>query len=84
MYPSLTSTTTAEPQRAGSKRAFETVFASSTHAQPLHNGARPSSSHNGAAAKLDNEEMLHQYKMEYRRADGGRLTRAVRDFDETV
>ncbi|KFY79873.1 hypothetical protein V499_01197 [Pseudogymnoascus sp. VKM F-103] len=82
MYPSLTSSTSAaEPQRAGSKRAFETVFANNAHTGSLHNGERPSSSHNGGPAQLDNEELTQQHKMEYRRAGGERLTRAVRDFE---
>ncbi|OBT67839.1 hypothetical protein VE03_02534 [Pseudogymnoascus sp. 23342-1-I1] len=67
-YPSHLSAA-PEPQRAGSKRAFDAVFASSTHSQPLHNGQRPSSSHNGVAAVLDNEEPL-ETTLEYRRAGG--------------
>ncbi|OBT72093.1 hypothetical protein VF21_09036 [Pseudogymnoascus sp. 05NY08] len=72
MYPSLTPSSTTEPQRAGSKRAFDSVFASTTHTQPLHNGARPPSSHNGAAPQLDNEELDAEdmKRMEYKRASG--------------
>ncbi|OBT42867.1 hypothetical protein VE00_07516 [Pseudogymnoascus sp. WSF 3629] len=78
MYPSHPSASSAEPQRAGSKRAFESVFASSTHTQPLHNGARPSSSHHGAAALLDNEELDAEdvRRMEYKRASGELQTRS--------
>ncbi|KAL5352680.1 hypothetical protein ACLOAV_002628 [Pseudogymnoascus australis] len=72
----LSVSTAAEPQRAGSKRTFDSVFASSTHAQPLHNGARPSSSHNGVAAILDNEEK-DETVLEYRRAAGDMNQRAM-------
>lgn len=67
MFPSQPSS--AEPHRAGSKRAFDSVFANGTHSQPLHNGQRPSSSHNAASVKLNNEE-LGVLNMEYRRAGG--------------
>ncbi|KFY19660.1 hypothetical protein V493_07875 [Pseudogymnoascus sp. VKM F-4281 (FW-2241)] len=81
MFPSHPSAGASEPQRAGSKRAFETVFASSAHTQPLHNGMRPSSAHNSAGVKLDNEELGPlDMGMEYRRADGEIQKRAVPEF----
>lgn len=61
----------SETQRAGVKRSFDTVFSGRTYNQPLHNGMRPSSSHNVSAGFDDNEEIsMEAFTMQYRRADG--------------
>jgi hypothetical protein len=68
-YPPAPSAT--ETPRAGSKRSYDSVFSGGTYNQPLHNGMRPSSSHNASAGYLDNEDIsMEAFTMRYKRADG--------------
>ncbi|KFY88340.1 hypothetical protein V500_06416 [Pseudogymnoascus sp. VKM F-4518 (FW-2643)] len=78
-YPSHSSSA-AEPNHAGTKRAFDSVFASGTHTQSLHNGMRPSSSHNAPPPALDNEDLLTS-AMQYRRAAGEWNTRNMPELN---
>lgn len=72
-----------EAPRAGAKRPYDAVFSGNSYNQPLHNGMRPSSSHNGPAGYLDNEDMTmdDQHKMRYKRADGTPNTRELPAFE---
>lgn len=60
------------------KRSYDSVFTSSAarQSEPLYNHARPSSSHNSQNFDEDDDLVsLSEMRMQYKRADGARVTR---------
>jgi hypothetical protein len=75
--------TPAVPELARSgKRPFDTVFSSASFTQPLHNGMRPTSSHQaqGSATTPDDDDdsvSIEALRMQYKRADGTSYSREL-------
>lgn len=73
----------AVPELARSgKRPFDSVFSSASFTQPLHNGMRPTSSHQpqGSAATPDDDDdsvPIEALRMQYKRADGTSYSREL-------
>jgi hypothetical protein len=73
----------AVPELARSaKRPFDSVFSSASFTQPLHNGMRPTSSHQPQASTMtadDDDESLsfEALRMQYKRADGTSFSREL-------
>ncbi len=65
--------------RAGTKRSFDSVFSAPSLTQPLHNGARPLSSHGKSSPTFqDSEDVgIDAFTMQYRRADGSASNREL-------
>jgi hypothetical protein len=74
--------TVPELARSG-KRSFDTVFSSASLSQPLHNGMRPTSSHQaqGLTTTPDDDDddsvSIEVLKMQYKRADGTSYSREL-------
>jgi hypothetical protein len=70
-----------ELARSG-KRPFDTVFNSAPYTQPLHNGMRPTSSHQpqGSTASMEDDDdsvSIEALRMQYKRADGTSYSREL-------
>lgn len=73
----------AVPELARSgKRPFDSVFSSASFTQPLHNGMRPTSSHQlqGSTTTPDDDDdsvSIEALRMQYKRADGTSYSREL-------
>lgn len=73
----------AVPELArSSKRPFDKVFSSAPYTQPLHNGMRPTSSHQqqGSTTNMEDDDdsvSIEALRMQYKRADGTSYSREL-------
>jgi len=81
-YPAPTPPPAVPELARSGKRPFDTVFSSASFTQPLHNGMRPSSSHQaqGSTATPDDDDdsvSIEALRMQYKRADGTSYSREL-------